>query len=147
MKRTAWIVAALSVVIASTATHVLASDRPYSEGTVWSLSFIKTQTGKTDDYVKNLGAGWKPVMEEAKKQGLILSYKVILSDRATPADWELLLMLEFKNMAAMDGWDEKERAIVDKVFGTHEKAQTDDGKRNEIREILGSKLAREIIIK
>jgi hypothetical protein len=66
-----------------------------------------------------------------------------------PQDFDLILMLEVKNMAALDGFRAKEDAALQKVFGSNfEQASKDlTAKRVEMREIYGSKLLREITLK
>jgi hypothetical protein len=120
---------------------------PYSEGTVSSLSFVRTRPGLTNDYLKNLAANWRKVCEEAKKEGLILSYKVYLGTAANKDDWDVMLQLEYKNMAAMDGMDEKFEAIYAKIMGPQDKQREGSLKRNDLREILGEKIVREVILK
>src|SRR4051794_31408967 len=78
------------------------SDAPYTEGSVWVMSMVKTKTGMTDDYLKNLAHAFRPVMDEAKKQHTILDYKILLGAAANGRDFDVLLMLEYKNMAALD---------------------------------------------
>ena len=97
--------------------------------------------------MKNLAENWKRLNEEAMKQGLILSYKILSSPAANQEDWDVMLMIEYKNMAAFDGMDEKMDALSAKLFGSEDQRKTGSLKRNDIREILGGKLVREIILK
>jgi hypothetical protein len=39
-------------------------------------------------------------LEEAKKQNLVVDYKVLLGNAATPQDFNILVMVESKNTAA-----------------------------------------------
>jgi len=86
-------------------------------------------------------------MEEAKKEGLILSYKIISSSAVNKDDWDLLLMTEFKNFAAFDGLDEKFYTLASKIMGTEEDMDNLMVDLTEMREILGSKLGQEIYLK
>jgi hypothetical protein len=124
-----------------------ASTLPYREGTIWYLSFIRTKPGMGDDYLKGLGANWKRIMEEAKKQGLIISYKVLSATASNRDDWDLLLMVESKNWATLDGFAEKIRPIELQVSGSEAAERDIMTKRVEMREILGDKLAQEIFLK
>lgn len=124
-----------------------AIDHPYTEGTAWNITFVKTIEGLGEDYLKNLSANWKRMMDEAKKEGLILSYRVFSASAANPQDWDLMLMVETKDMASLDGMDTKFDAIAEKLIGSQEKQREGAIKRNEIRQILGSKMARELILK
>jgi hypothetical protein len=123
------------------------SAAPYSEGSVWSLSFIRVKPGMDDDYLNNLRANWKRINDEAKRQGLVLSYKVISAPAANREDWDLLLMVEFKNMAALDGLRERLDPIQGRIVGQASEQRTRAQQRNEIREIIGGKLGREFILR
>jgi hypothetical protein len=124
-----------------------AQELPYKEGTVWEVSFVRAKTGMTIDYLKNLAAIWRNNCEEAKKQGLVLSYKILSGAPANKEDWDLMLMIEYKNMAVLDGADEKWEAIYAKLFGSQEQRKAGSTKRSEMREILGRKIVRELTLK
>ncbi len=58
-----------------------------------------------------------------------------------------MLVVEYKNMAALDEIGEKFQAIVTKIFGSEDQRKAGVVKRSELREILGGKLVRELILK
>ena len=138
-------VAALSLGIASLCSAQ--SDAPYTEGPVWTVTMVKTKTAMTDEYLKELAKTLKGTLEEAKKQNLVLDYKILLGNLATPQDFNILIMVESKNMAAQDNTREKFDPIARKVIGTTDQQQALQVKRLDIREILGTKLMREITLK
>ena len=77
-----------------------------------------------------------------------MDYKILLGDAATPQDFDILIMVESKNMAALiDGLREKTDPIARKVTGTTDQQLATQTKRLEIREIMGSKNMREITLK
>ena len=123
------------------------SDAPYTEGAVWNITMVKTKYGMTDEYLKGLAKTFKGTLDEAKKQNLVLDYKILLGDPATPNDFDILLMVESKDMAAFDGAREKFDPIAKKIEGSVEQQKQTAVKRLEIREILGAKLMREITLK
>jgi hypothetical protein len=123
------------------------SDAPYTEGPVWTITMVKTKPGMADDYLKNLAQAYKATNEEAKKQGIIMDYKILLGADSTPQDFDILLMQEFKNMAAFDGLREKTDPIARKLIGSEDVQRQGAVKRMEIREIMGNKLMREITLK
>ena len=135
------------LVVLSLPAQSTAQELPYKEGTVWELTFVRTKPGMENDYLRNLAAVWRNENEEAKKQGLILSYKILSGLAATEDDWDLLLMIEYKNMAALDGIGEKYNAIDVKIAGSPEQQKAGVNKRGEMRVILGDKLVREITLK
>src|SRR3984893_16625438 len=83
------------------------SDAPYTEGPVWTITMVKAKYGMGDQYLKGLAKTFKGTLDEAKKQNLILDYKVLLGDSANPHDFDILLMVEQKNMASFDNAREK----------------------------------------
>ncbi|HUK20398.1 MAG TPA: hypothetical protein VLV45_02435 [Gemmatimonadales bacterium] len=124
-----------------------AQTRPYTEGSVWDISMIRTTDGMTDDYLRSLGQTWKRSLDEAKKQGLILSYKVIETTTSGPDDWDLLLMVEYKNWAAFDGLTDKMDPIWQKMMGNEDQQRQLMTKRLEVRHVLGDKSGQELILK
>ena len=139
------VLAALSLGI--TSLCVAQSDAPYTEGPIWTVTMVKTKTGMTDEYLKELAKTLKASLEEAKKQNLVLDYKILLGNDATPQDFNILIMVESKNMAAQDNAREKFDPIARKVVGTTDQQQAIQVKRLDIREIMGTKLMREITLK
>src|SRR5213594_4131994 len=137
--------AALSLGIASLCSAQ--SDAPYTEGPVWNVTMVKTKTGMTDEYLKGLAKTLKASLEEAKKQNLVVDYKILLGNAATPQDFDILVMVESKNMAAQDNAREKFDPIARKVVGTIEEQEKTATQRLEVREIMGAKLMREITLK
>jgi hypothetical protein len=124
-----------------------AQERTFKDGSVWTLSFIKTNPGQGVAYLNSLKTTWKAVQDEAVKQGLILSYKILDGAASSPEDWDVLLMVEYKNLAAMEGQEDKWDALQAKVVGNQE----DQKKLREIRvsqrTMYGQKMVREVVYK
>jgi hypothetical protein len=123
------------------------SDAPYTEGTVWNITMVKTKPGLDDQYLKGLAKTFKGSLDEAKKQKLILSYKILIGSASTPNDFNILLMVESKDMAALDNAREKFDPIAKKIEGSVEEQEQTMIKRLDIREIVGDKLMREVTLK
>ena len=142
-------VAVVALVFSSTAMPAVLSAQafPYTEGSVWAMSMNRVKSGHGDDYYNDLRASLKRQLDEAKHQGLILSYKLIQTDATNPDDWNILLMVEYKNMAVLDGLRAKLDPIASRTIGTREERRDRAVKRNEIREVIGTKLGREIILR
>src|SRR5438045_7867268 len=131
----------------STTSTTTTMGAPYTEGTVWAITMVKTKPGMGDDYIKGLAKTYKAAMEEEKKLNLVVSYKILLGESSNEADYNMLLMIEYKNMAAFDGLRDKLDPIAQKVLGSEDERRQAAVKRTEIREILGSKVMREITLK
>ena len=124
-----------------------AEELPYTEGSVFEMAFIRTLPGGFDAYMKFLQTEWKNVNEAAKKEGLIISYQIGTSPPANKEDWDIVLVIEYKNMAALDGLEEKMRGVAEKAAGSSEKQEERSKDRGKIREVLGTKLVRQLKLK
>jgi hypothetical protein len=120
--------------------------RPVHDGAVWELSFIHVKPGMGPAYDKYLASEWKKEQEALKAAGMILSCKVIATEAHSPNDWDLMLMVEFKDLTTLEANQDKADALLQKMFGGDEKVMQGYKERSEIREVLGTRLAREIIL-
>jgi hypothetical protein len=120
--------------------------RPFRNGSVWSISFIKMKPGMETAYLNYIATDWKRNQEAFKKEGLILSYKVLSTEAHGTNDWNLLLMTEYKDLATMEANEEKGDALAQKVVGDDQKQMQGYRDRSEIREVMGDRLAREIVL-
>ena len=57
-----------------------------------------------------------------------------------------MLMTEYKDLATMEAGEDKADGLAQKVIGTDEKQMLGSKDRSEIREVMGNRLAREIIL-
>lgn len=121
-------------------------NRPYRNGTVWDINFIRMKPGMETAYMNYLTGSWKKEQEAQKKEGLILSYKVISVEGHTPGEFNLMLMTEYKDLASMEAGQDKADALLQQVVGNDEKQMQGYRDRADIREIIGSRLGREIML-
>jgi hypothetical protein len=135
---------AFTLIVSSTLN---AQEKSYTNGSVWQVGFIKTGANMTVEYLNNLKNNWKATHDEAVKQGLIVSYMILQGTAANPEDWDIMLMTEFKSMAAMEGQEEKWEAISKKVIGGEEAMKKLNESRVSMRTIYGGKLLREVVYK
>jgi hypothetical protein len=134
---------ALLIVVASSFAQV---NRPYHNGSVWDIGYIRMKPGMETAYLNYLAGQWKANQEAAKKEGLIVSYKVIGVEGHGPGEWNLMLMTEYKDLATMEANEDKGDALAQKMIGTDEKQMQGYKDRSEIREVMGNRLGREIIL-
>ena len=120
--------------------------RPYRDGSVWNVAFIKMKPGMESAYLSYLANDWKREQEAFKKDGLILSYKVLATEAHGTTDWNLLLMTEYKDMATLEANQQKMDQVGQQIFGSDEKIRQGYKDRLEIREVMGERLAREIVL-
>jgi hypothetical protein len=134
---------ALLIVVASSFAQV---NRPYRNGSVWDIAYIRMKPGMETAYLNYLAGSWKANQEAAKKEGLIVSYKVIGVEGHGPGEWNLMLMSEYKDLATMEANEDKGDALAQKMIGNDEKQMQGYRDRSEIREVMGNRLGREIIL-
>ncbi len=120
--------------------------RPYRNGSVWNVAFIKMKPGMETAYLNYIATDWKRNQEAMKKDGLILSYKVLTTEAHGAADFNIMLMTEYKNLATMEANEAKADNLAQTVIGNDQKQMQGYRERLEIREVLQDRLAREIIL-
>ena len=147
MKKSILLLTSVAAMIGFSPLCPAQSDAPYTEGPIWTITMVKAKYGMTDDYLKGLAKTFKGTLEEAKKQNLVMDYKILLGDAANAQDFDILLMVEQPNMAALDNSREKFDPIAKKVEGSVEQQRSTATQRQQIREILGTKLMREVTLK
>jgi len=120
----------------------------YSDGPIWRVSLIRVKPTHMDDYLASMRQSSKPLLEEQKRQGVIVDYKLFLKEtKNSPEDWDICLAVEYKNHAAMDGLSAKGEAVRDKILGGKAQGQQLAEKRAEIRDVISSELLQEIFLK
>ena len=152
MRKLTLIVVALVILLSFSFNSVFAQEeekkeKVFERGTVWNVTMVKTEANMGEKYLEDLSRIWRKVMDEALAQGLILSYKILWGSAANPDDWDMLLLVEFKNFAALDVPDEAWDALSEKIFETEEEWLKANVKRSKLREIFGGKMLQEIIFK
>ena len=135
--------------VAACSSPALAQDnaRAYTEGPVLEVSYIRTQPGKFDEYLRYLATTYKSIMEEQKKAGIILDYAVYSNQPLTPADPDLILTVTYANMAALDNLDVRSDPITNKVFGSLQASNEASADREALRTQLGGRLLRQLMLK
>jgi hypothetical protein len=127
-------------------TNTIEQERPWTAGSVWAVDFIRVKPGHTLDYARELAATWKKMLDEQKKQGLVLSYKILHGMPSNREDFTHMLMVEFPNYAVFDQQD-KIDATLKKVIGSLGGLNEMFRKREDIREAIGSRILREVRFK
>ena len=135
--------ASLLLLVASVYAQV---KRPFRNGSVWQVSFIRMKPGMETAYLNYIATDWKRNQEALKKDGLILSYKVLTTEPHNPQDFNILLMTEYKDLASLEASEDKADALLQRVIGDDAKQRQGYRERLEIREVMGNRLAREIIL-
>jgi hypothetical protein len=138
-------VAALSMTAIST---VLADDtKSYTEGPVTVVTAIRTKPGMFDAYMKWLDTTGKQIRDDQKKAGIILDYAVYSANPRSPHDPDLYMTITYKNMAALDGLDDRIEPLMKKIYASRDASNKASADRESLREILGTELIRKLELK
>lgn len=121
-------------------------ERQYADGAVTDVAYIRVEYGRFEEYIDWLNSTWKPTMEATKKAGLIIDYKIFRAIPKSPDEPNIVRMITYKDMAALDKGVEEEE-VAKKVIGSTEVQNKARVGRNEYRTLLGSELIRELVLK
>ena len=146
MRTTLWVT--LFVVTLLTAASTYAQSPNYDVGPVWRVTYLHIKPGQSEAFWKDIRENFKPVYADFKKEGLISDYKFWLNDTIDhPNDWDVAIGVLFPNYAALDTVDAKAATIAAKHYGSRDAMIEAGKKRNDLREVVASKVAREVMPK
>jgi len=130
-----------------------AAQEHYTDGPVWAIASYQVEDGQGDAYAKWLRTYALRNYTEAKKQGLILDWKVFMQDRSSPGDWDIAIATLYPSYGkAMDysaadesKWD----AIQAETWKTADpdKQREASAPRLAMRKYLGTRYVREVTLK
>ena len=142
--RTIWIAA---LVAGFSGAAVADEARPYSEGNVVNVSYIKIKPGMFDAYMKYLATTYKQQLEAQKAAGIVVDYAIYQADARRPDDADLILTTVYANWAALDGLTDKLEPIQAKAFGSRDKSNSAAIDRESMRTLLGSEMIQQLLLK
>lgn len=125
----------------------------YTEGNVRTVSFYRTKPGQFDNYMKYLRANFLPTQEEAKKQGLIVGYSILLNTPTSEDDWDVAVVTINKSFGDALDYNQSDEDKMKKIQENHyktsdqEKVREMTSKRFDMRTYLGTRYLREINLK
>lgn len=146
MKAQRILVATLASAVLGLAVYAAQVTRPYRDGSVWDIAFIRMKPGMNEAYLQYLAGPWKAEQEALKKEKFTLSYKILTTEAHGTTDWNMLLMTEYKDLATMEANAPKIDALIQKVIGDDQTQMQGYKDRSEIREVMGTRIAREIVL-
>jgi hypothetical protein len=112
------------------------------------VTYYHIKSGQADAFWKDFRDHTKPIFEEFKKAGFISDYKLFTNPVTDhPGDWNVAISISYPNYAALDQLAAKAATIVNKHFGSREAALASAKQQDDIREVIASHLAREVISK
>jgi hypothetical protein len=143
--------ATIAIAFASTAAR--ADLEMYKDYTVsdalWAVTTIKVKSNMGDAYLEGLKKTWVPGNEISKSLGQIEDYWIYGSDLAESGDFNLLLVVKFKNDEMLAPNKARYEAFMAKYGESQSKAATETAQRDypAMRTITGEYRLREIKLK
>lgn len=93
---------------------------PTTSGSVSRVTYFDVLPGKTNDFTTFLRTHTVPIMEEQKKQGLIVSYGYFTKPVTDgPGDWDLGLVITYRNYADAIDFNTERNAKFDAIGLAH----------------------------
>jgi hypothetical protein len=146
MKKTLWSMLFAATLLA--ALPAFSQNPNYDYGPVWRVTYYELKPGQGEAFWKDFRENVKPSYDALKKEGLISDYKVWTNPTTdNPHDWDIAVGYTIANWASIDQLEAKAATIMAKHYGSREAMLEAAKKRNEIREVISSKLAREVMPK
>jgi hypothetical protein len=81
---------------------------------VWAVDFVQTKPGELDNYLSYLRENWARVRSEMRRQGSVVSFRVLV-DQGTQADANVVLVTEYRDNKAFDSREDLYQAAVARI--------------------------------
>jgi hypothetical protein len=146
MKKPVLLLVAAILTISASVTRAQ-EDHAYTQGPVVLVSFVRTEPGMFEEYMRYIDTTYKRLYDEYKKQGIVVDYAVYQAIPRDPNDADVILTVTYKNMAAFDDLQARTDPAVKQVFGSLPKAASASADRDKMRKGLGSQMIRQLILK
>ena len=118
----------------------------FTPGTVWTVTMIQMTPGMDQKYLQYLDTSFKKSEDAQVKAGFQKSYK-ILRTLDDSGEWNLLILREYASLAAVEANVEKADALSQQSDGTDQMQMQGYEDRSKYRAVVGTKYARELILK
>ena len=118
-------------------------------GAVTRVTYFDVLPGKTNDFTTYLRTHTVPILEEQKKQGLIMSYGYFTKPGTEgPGDWDLGLAVSYRNYADAIDFNADRSAKFDAIspahFGTAEARTKANDSLSDMRTVKSSYVVRAV---
>lgn len=120
-------------------------------GVVVRITYIDVKPGKGNDYLNFLRTHTRVILDEQKKQGLIVDYHFFSKPTTEgPGDWDVAQAIIYKNYADAIDFNAERGAKFDAIsighYGSVEARTRAGEQQDEMRTIVSSHLMREQIL-
>jgi hypothetical protein len=119
----------------------------YTPGSVWGVTTIRIHPGMDQAYLEYLDTQLKKESDISIKNGFMKSYK-ILRGQDDDSGWNMLILREYDSFASLEKNEEKADEVLRQATGIDDqKGMQGYTDRSKIRDVMGTKFMRELILK
>jgi hypothetical protein len=119
----------------------------FSPGTVWGVTMIRIHPGMDQAYLEYLDTELKKESEISIKNGFMKSYKILRS-QDDDSGWNMLILREYDSFASLEKNAEKADEVLRQATGIDDqKGMQGYVDRSKVRDVMGTKFMRELILK
>ena len=142
------ILASLALVLLLLAVSAYGQIHKYfTPGTVWGVTTIRIHSGMDQAYLEYLDTQLKKESDISIKNGFMKSYK-ILRGQDDDSGWNMLILREYDSFASLEKNEEKADEVLRQATGIDDqKGMQGYTDRSKIRDVMGTKFMREVILK
>ena len=119
----------------------------YTPGSIWTVTTIRIVSGMDQAYLQYLDTSFKKESDAQVQAGFMKSYKILRTLDDNGASWNMLILREYASLADFERNAEKADAKSREVSGDDTMAMKGYEDRTKIREVLGTRTARELRLK
>jgi len=124
------------------------SQEHYTLGPIQRIILLDIKPGKGSEFWTDLRQNVRPLYDEYKRQGLIQDYSFGLKTTAEgPQDWDVAIVLTFKNWAALDTFATKGDSVSMRYYSSYAKRSEMGAKRAEFGTTVSSFLVRNVTLR
>jgi len=119
----------------------------FTPGSVWGVTMIRIHSGMDQAYLEYLDTQLKKESEISMKNGFMKSYKILRSQDDS-GDWNMLILREYESFASLEKNEEKADEMLRQSTGIDDqKAMQGYMDRSKVRDVVGTKFMRELVLK
>ena len=148
MKRIGWrtVFGSIMVLLLSALVHAQIY-RYYRPGTAWTLTAVRVNAGMDAAYLQYLDTQFKKNEDVLVKAGYEKSYRIFRTLDDGADTWNLLILREYANLAALEANEEKSDTLIRQTEGDDQVQMKGYEDRSKVRQILWVRTAREFLLK
>ncbi len=119
----------------------------YTPGSIWTVTTIRIVSGMDQAYIAYLDGPFKKQSDAQVQAGFMKSYKILRTLDDNGASWNMIILREYASLADFERNTEKADAKARELEGSDEMSMKGYEDRSKIREVLGTRTARELKLK